>query len=472
MFLLAPSPRTVKVLVVAAVLSVILLAAHVIHGSPLSSELLEGSGAIVDDATSIQADSNAPCQSLPGGDDVLIVMRTGATEIKDKLTVHIDTTFKCYKNVVIYSDFEEDFMGHHVHDVLQSLDPKIKETHDDFALYRHIQEVGREGLDDSELSGPVSYESGPVGKFENKGWLLDKWKFLPMANETAIMHPDFKWYVFIEPDTYLVWSTLLQWLPTLDPLKASYYGSEVMIGEDIFAHGGSSFVLSKPALEKVADLYNTDFLEWNKFVSGHWAGDCVLAKALAEVGVPVTPTFPMIQGGNFHDQMDWDGENAAGKLWCRPAISYHHFSPDEVLGFWNFEQRFIQYALKSASLRVSSLAFWRKQSIPVLHHRDTFKMYVQPAIMESRTNWNNTPEEHVTLPEIEGDEMERCRAICESTQDCKQYAIGPNGLCSTGGKVRIGSAQEGASSGWLIDRIEEWARKKDNCYGQEGWSTR
>lgn len=39
-------------------------------------------------------ESTVPCQSLKGGQDVLVVMRTGATEIKDKLPAHLNTTVR------------------------------------------------------------------------------------------------------------------------------------------------------------------------------------------------------------------------------------------------------------------------------------------------------------------------------------------------------------------------------------------
>lgn len=39
-------------------------------------------------------ESAIPCQLLKGAEDVLVVMRTGATEIKDKLPAHLNTTVR------------------------------------------------------------------------------------------------------------------------------------------------------------------------------------------------------------------------------------------------------------------------------------------------------------------------------------------------------------------------------------------
>nr|GFD59762.1 hypothetical protein [Tanacetum cinerariifolium] len=52
-----------------------------------------------------------------------------------------------------------------------------------------------------------------------------------------------------------------------------YFGSEVMIGKDIFAHGGSAFMLSREALKLAAQSYQTRTLELWDFTAGHW-GEC------------------------------------------------------------------------------------------------------------------------------------------------------------------------------------------------------
>ncbi|KAF2172564.1 glycosyltransferase family 31 protein [Zasmidium cellare ATCC 36951] len=414
--------------------------------------------------------SAIPCQSLKGGEDVLVVMRTGATEIKDKLPAHLNTTFQCYPHLVIFSDFAEDFHGREVHDVLRDIPDEIKSKNDDFKHYLHVQEAGRQNLNDDELSGKISAESGPVGKSDNAGWRLDKWKFLPMINRTLEMYPDKKWYVFVEPDTYLVWSNLLQWLPKLKPDKPLYYGSEVMIGDDVFAHGGSAFVMSKPAMEKGAEIYNEKVNELHDFTAGHWAGDCVLGKALHDAGVDLTWSWPQFQGGNPSFSMGWTDHKTDHVLWCTPAISYHHLTPYEVRDFWQFEQTWIRSVLakqKHNRERGLPFRFWGDDMTNVLHHRDTFKLYVMPNITQERNHWNNTPE--VPAPDTQGITLEDCRERCEENDDCLQYALGPDG-CSTGREPRMGQEDETTTAGWMPERIEEWVKDLDHCWNKDGWA--
>ena len=395
-----------------------------------------------------------PCQSLTGGaEDVLVVMRTGATELADKLPVHFDTTFKCYKNLLIFSDYAEVYRGHEIHDVLVDVAEDIKKTHEDFTHYQHVLRVGREHLSTSELSGNVSWESGPVGKTDNAGWRLDKWKFLPMMNATVNMHPDMKWYVFVEPDTYLVWSNLLKWLSGLDSTKPYYFGSEVMIGDDIFAHGGSAFVLSKPAIELGAARYREHSRDLWDFTANHWAGDCVLGRVLHDAGVELTWSWPMFQGGN-PALMQWEETKGADRsLWCSPALSYHHLSPQEKRRLFEFEQDWIR-TQQSESARSN---IWHHTQDTVLHHRETFKSFVRPQFTaDEKHDWNNYPDWQI--------ETDDCRQLCERNSTCIQYSIGPKG-CGISAELRLGQYQPGVKSGWLLDRVDAYTAGLEQCLG-------
>ncbi|KAK4635016.1 hypothetical protein CLAFUW4_01730 [Fulvia fulva] len=409
--------------------------------------------------------SGLPCKSLPGGEDVLVVMRTGATEIKDKLPAQLYTNFECFRHHIIFSDYEEDFLGFQVHDVLKDMPQDIKATNEDFKHYLHIQHVGRTGLDPQELSGKVSEESGPVGKNDNAGWRLDKWKFLPMMNQTLNLHPHFKWYVFLEPDTYFVWSNFLQWIAQLDASKPLYYGSEVQIGEDLFAHGGSAFVISKPALEKGVAMYNSKVDEWHAWTAGHWAGDCVLGRVLHDAGVDLSWGWPMFQGGEPAFDGRWLEAKRSKTMWCAPALSYHHMVPSQILDYWHFEQKWIREHPPKGDERST---WWHKDNSRLLHHGDTFKSYVLPNITEERHDWDSKPE--TQHDDTVGISMEDCKAICQKIPTCLHYAVGPFG-CSTGVELKMGRAAEKTSSGWMLDRVAVWQKELDKCSGKDGWST-
>ena len=51
----------------------------------------------------------------------MVILRTGSTELIDKLPVHIRTTLQCYPSYVIYSDFDERYMSEDIYDVLRDV---------------------------------------------------------------------------------------------------------------------------------------------------------------------------------------------------------------------------------------------------------------------------------------------------------------------------------------------------------------
>jgi hypothetical protein len=290
--------------------------------------------------------ASLPCRDLPGAEDTLIVLRTGSTELDDRFAVHLSTSIRCFPNYMIFSDYEEDYHGEHILDALEDVDPAILASNPDFELHRRLRQGGRAALDPSELAGPPDKFASMTGKTENPGWKLDKWKFLPMVNKTLHEHPNMKWYVFIEADTFVLWSMLQQYLSTLDPNKLVYAGSQMFIAGVLFAHGGSGFVVSQPAMRKVVDHYAAHKSEIEKFTDGHWAGDCVLGKAFIDSGVPFTNAWPAFQGDypGLVPYAKADGRsvpNEALREWCYPTISYHHMSPAMIIDLWHHEQWWI-----------------------------------------------------------------------------------------------------------------------------------
>lgn len=285
-----------------------------------------------------------PCHDLAGANDTVVILRTGATELNDRLPIHFSTTLQCYPNHLIFSDYEEVFHDELIIDALETVSENILMNHDDFELHRRLRRLGRSALGLSELSGADSEAVQWHGKVENPGWKLDKWKFLPMVNRTIHEYPDKKWYVFVEADSFIFWRSTLQYFTLLDYMKPHYSGSQMYIGDVLFAHGGSGFFVSQPAMRMVVDFYTPRQDEIESFTDGHWAGDCVLGKVFRDAGVPFTNSWPIYQG-DYPGTVAYakpDGRPIADpnmRVWCYPSVSYHHLSPDVIESLWHFEQQ-------------------------------------------------------------------------------------------------------------------------------------
>jgi hypothetical protein len=203
---------------------------------------------------------------------------------------------RCFPQYLIFSDLEEQYHGEHIIDALSSMSDDIKASHEDFEIYRRLQHHGRAILDPSELSGSPEAFERMNGNTQNAGWKLDKWKFMPMINRTMHERPDMKWYVFIEADTFILWSMLLQYLSLLDHTEPYYMGAGTCLGEQLFAHGGSGFVVSQPAMKQVTQHYTAQKAEIEALTEREWAGDYVLGKTFNDAGVPCTDAWPHFQG--------------------------------------------------------------------------------------------------------------------------------------------------------------------------------
>ena len=168
------------------------------------------------------------------------------------------------------------------------------------------------------------------------GWKLDKYKFLHMVEETFEERPNAKWYVFIETDSYLFYPALATFLSRLDSSKPYYIGSAVSMGGIDFAHGGSGYVLSNAAMNRLLgpEMKEGVAAKWDAKMKGHCCGDVALGEALKEKGVEITVAHPLLNG--YKPATFTYGP---GQHWCQPVVSMHHVLPAEVSAVWQFERR-------------------------------------------------------------------------------------------------------------------------------------
>ncbi|WEW59441.1 hypothetical protein PRK78_004915 [Emydomyces testavorans] len=370
-------------------------------------------------------------------DDILVILKTGVTEALEKVPIHFETTLQCVPHYAVFSDCEEEIAGVRTYDVLRNVSESIKKTNSDFELYNRIRKSGRDGLRPSDLM--LDDVSGPAGKPNNPGWKLDKWKFLPMMDEALEVRPNAKWYVFMEADTYIIWPNLLAWLAKLDATKPYYLGTQMMMGETIFAYGGSGFVISNPAMKSFSKYRASRLAELDEYTANQWAGDAVLGQILLEAGIPLTHSWPMLQTARIWN-LDHFELGFEHKLWCFPAVSYHHMTPGDVEIMWQFDQQ-----------------WFRSKSNSLLLHRDVFTQFIQPGLSAPRDNWDNGSKDEQNVPSGED-----CEARCADDSECLQYSYRSD-KCFTSKAATRGVATPSSRSGWMTDRIKEAAQGLGSC---------
>lgn len=221
------------------------------------------------------------CASFPNTSNILVVVKTGASESYAKIPTQLMTVLRCAPDFLLFSDMEQSIAGHHIYDSLDTVLLKAKAGNPDFDLYQRQQACP---VDQHSCS--ASSDQGMKG-----GWELDKYKNLHIAEKTYDLRPNYDWYLFIDADTYVLWNNLVQWLRTLeDPSRKKHYiGSVTLISDFPFAHGGSGYILSQATMRELAVDHHLIANRYDMVAKESCCGDYVIGLALHEaLGVSVS----------------------------------------------------------------------------------------------------------------------------------------------------------------------------------------
>jgi hypothetical protein len=274
-----------------------------------------------------------------------------------------------------------------------------------------------------------------------------------MMEITAHMRPDSRWFVFVELDTYVNWDNMYRFLDRFDPESAHYFGSPIWPPKKtVFAHGGSGFVLSRGALNKLVArgrmfAENQDFPGTHLFgkpVSTMCCGDEVLGQVLKECGVPLRGYWPMFNGEKPTTvRFDWE-------QWCEAIVTLHHVADTDF----------------------DKLKLWeatREHPEKPLTFEELFTM-VEPKLVEQVDDWSNMSEDvTLTSPHAAAMSFDTCLAACLKDDNCMQYEHYGE-TCRFSYSIRLGHAQgsDGKTkwvSGWVKDRIKAFQAQHSPCAG-------
>ncbi|KAH8886006.1 hypothetical protein GQ53DRAFT_750838 [Thozetella sp. PMI_491] len=403
------------------------------------------------------------CNQLPGGDGIVVIVKTGASEAFSKIPTQLHTILRCAPDVLVFSDLEQTIAGVPVHDSFESVLDDVKH-HPDFNLY-HAQRACR--VSQADCTRHID-----KGK---EGWALDKYKNIHIAEKAYNMRPGKDWYVVIDADTYMFWTTLVAFLSRLDPSRKLFLGSIAHYLDLPFAHGGSGYIMSRGAMDDFVGAHPGIANSYDKAVIETCCGDWMFAKAMMETSkIPVTQSFPTINGDKIWSM-------AFGPThWCHPLATMHHVDSEEMSLFWEYEMnRHLEIAEKTSAV-VS----------PVLL-RDMYFQYFAPRVSDVRDDWDNISgdvlylagrpsdgEKSKVVPErkrkdyekVAHHSVENCRTACEKMPDCFQYLFKPDEFCKLGKSFRIGypmapekDPAKRHTAGWLRERIQAWVDAQGEC---------
>jgi len=197
-----------------------------------------------------------------------------------------------------------------------------------------------------------------------------------------------------------------------------------------------------------------------------------MAEVLLEAMPPIQLllSFTVVQGETL-SSLDWSETH-----WCQPAITWHHVDAAGIDKLWQFEQ----------SWRES-----RGASEPILF-ADYFDAFIHPHLTAANgtlAGWDNLSGDWTVrrgeIVDSAYETAEACETVYHHNPKCLQWAWSP-GLCRGGRLVRLGWAldnrpalgsadgriahaaeNDGAVSGWLLDRIEAFRAAQGSCGGSQ-----
>jgi hypothetical protein len=263
------------------------------------------------------------CPVTPDAENVVITVKTGASEAAARIPTQLRTTLQCPPNILHFSDMDQKIGNVTLHDALAPIAEFVKIGNPDFNLYR--QQLARKKLG--------WHDEVPTEETKRAAWRLDKYKNLHIVAQSWWLLPKKKWYLHIDADTYLVWSSLLWWLNKLNASTALYTGSLTCFGNVKAAHGGSGILLSELATRAVVVDNSSTIPSWDGAARDHCCGDELVARALKDNGIEMHNSWPIINGDNpftvpFGPQ-----------YWCEPVVTMHHMSTSDMEMVSKFEQR-------------------------------------------------------------------------------------------------------------------------------------
>ncbi len=227
------------------------------------------------------------CENFPDTTGILLVMKTGASESFYKVPTQMMTVLKCLHEYLVFSDMEQMIAGRKAYNSLANALPEDIADNPDFDLYRLQQSCDVTQWECHQLSENAG----------GKGWNLDKYKNIHIAEDTYKMRPGYKWYVFVDADTYVVWPNVVHMLSKLDSTDKHYIGSYALLDNRPFAHGGAGYAVSQGAMHELLAKHPGVANEYYNRTLPECCGDLMFALALKEkAGIPlenaVSLTFP------------------------------------------------------------------------------------------------------------------------------------------------------------------------------------
>ncbi|KAJ4312344.1 hypothetical protein N0V94_007498 [Neodidymelliopsis sp. IMI 364377] len=417
-------------------------------------------------------------------DHLVVTITTAATDAFTKLApalLYLDGAY--HKELLLMGDLMMDVGPFPVFDVLAKYSMKYVAKNDELERYRRQLDYARKSIPLSGLKEQDPTKERAVLR------TLAKYKVLRAMESTWEYRPKRDWYIFTDEETFIDRENTLDWLSQYDPKLKHFFGNPPIADvPDIFAAGGSSFIVSGQTMRLMFEDRKTmikNWKNWDPRIPDYPSAIHLVESFLkTELSLEMGSFWPGVTG------FDPSSISFSPGLWCEPVMMMHRISPDAGSDLYKLEKE-------------------RKEDHKIdntLRYADLWYHFMGPEdLNQTRHDWDNLSSESANnrwniLFEKEGepdgnrakraeDSWEACKESCDSSKYCVQWSYSSvaapnwneNGFtkCHLSSSMRFGAHAEPEdvevngeekpriwSSGWKKDHFKRWADQQ-RCKSQQ-----
>jgi hypothetical protein len=336
------------------------------------------------------------------------VLKMGYGEDRHKVDAQLETVSACFApgDLLIFSDLDESLRGHAVVDILADLPAPYFNLVDNPEMQHYVWQRAMRAngtLNTKEASTKIN------------GWVLDKYKFLPMIQRAWLTKANKPFYFFYETDTYVFWDNVFRFLQTFDPDVPLYMGSPSPGRADPrskeekatwFANGGPGFVLSRAAMKALLKRETNSagqYIEpplsekWLSLLQMDCCGDSIIGYTLWNVIIPLQGYWPLFNPHPLH------GIPFSDAYWCQPVLTLHKTTSKDMKDLWRWE-------------------FSSRQHGRPLLYTDLWA-FDHVGQSKNREDWDNGDWDPLDIPEeVVIKTAHECEKYCQGEERCMQWS--------------------------------------------------
>ncbi|KAF2129238.1 glycosyltransferase family 31 protein [Dothidotthia symphoricarpi CBS 119687] len=416
-------------------------------------------------------------------DQLVVAVFTTATDVYAKVAptiVHVDAQDQ--GTLLHFGDLQMAVGRWPVFDAVASLPWAFIQSTRELAGYVRQLDYHQRGIPLGELT-----EQDPRRERERLATLA-KYKVLPAMSDAWHFRPNRTWYAFVDDDTFIDRSNLLDWLAHHDANTTAFFANPPTYNGPgapdafaPFAANGTSFILSGRAMRELLEVRTDVVKTWMPYIAGHSSAlELVADVVLRELNTSPQPLSPGMSG--FAPSSVPFGPYAS---WCEPVTMLHHVPVNAASDIWRLQKAHAEDKNATGPLVFAHLWFSFLSTQTLDDPRDDWDN-LSSDFTNARWNMLFEGKQHDVHRAIKAEtSWEACQASCNKNENCVQWSYStvpsPNWnenketRCHLSSSIRLGEHTKPQEltvngekkkstwkSGWKKSMFQAWA-KAEQC---------